>query len=127
MAAPVDTVSPRNRSCPKCAAPSVTLPVFTARRRSPVTCTNCGARLERVLPGVPYYTLALVVGIAAQIAVLPLLWFAFVGSWGWFAMTLSGLVAINLGVSAFLNSRTRVEFAEPADARKDQPGRWYPD
>jgi hypothetical protein len=29
-------------------------------------------------------------------------------------------------VSAFLNSRTRIEYADVTDARRDQPGRWYP-
>jgi hypothetical protein len=35
-------------------------------------------------------------------------------------------VLINLAASSFLNARTRVEFVDPADARKDKPFRWYP-
>ena len=35
------------------------LPLFTSRRRKPVTCSNCGRRLEVVYPGPSYYTLAL--------------------------------------------------------------------
>jgi hypothetical protein len=36
------------------------------------------------------------------------------------------MVGIHLGTSAFLNVRACVEFADPADARKDQTDRWYP-
>jgi hypothetical protein len=51
---------------------------------------------------------------------------ALFGQWGWIALIIGFLVVTNLGTSAFLNSRTRVEFVDPADARKDKPGRWYP-
>jgi hypothetical protein len=121
-----NAVESRNRSCPRCAAPTVVLPWFTSRRRHAVTCTNCGARLQRVLPGVPYYTLALVTGLLSEAAILPMLIFILLGKWGWIAATVIGLMVINLGASAFLNARTRVEFEDPADARKDKPGRWYP-
>ena len=39
----------------------------------------------------------------------------------------AGLTALNLGVSVFLNKRTRVEYANLEDARRDKPGRWYPE
>ena len=116
----------RSRHCPACGAPTVNLPLFTKRRRESVTCTNCGVKLERVLPGVPYYTLSFVVAIMVEIAVLPLLFLFFARQWSWFAVVIGAAVAINLAVSAFLNARTRVEFVDPADGRRDLPGRWYP-
>jgi hypothetical protein len=105
----------------------VRLPVFTKRRRDPVTCTNCGVRLERVLPGVPYYTLSFVSALLVEAAVPVALFLALFRQWAWIAVLVSVLVAFNLAVSAFLNSHTRVEFLDPADARKDKPGRWYPE
>jgi hypothetical protein len=39
----------------------------------------------------------------------------------------AGLLALNLGVSAFLNARTRVEYVNIEDARQDKPGSWYPE
>jgi hypothetical protein len=121
-----NAVESRNRVCPGCGAATVTLPLFTRRRRDPVTCTNCGAKLERVLPGVAYYTLAFITGMMAEASVLVLVLLALFGQWGWIALLVGFLLVTNLGTSAFLNSRTRVEFVDPADARKDKPGRWYP-
>ncbi|HEX6638982.1 MAG TPA: hypothetical protein VF033_15105 [Steroidobacteraceae bacterium] len=118
---------PRRRDCPGCAAPTVALPWFTTRRRSPIACTNCGTRLERVLPGVPYYTLSFVIAMLAEAAVPTVLLLAFFRQVGWIAVIVVSLVAVNLAGSAWLNRRTRVEFADPKDARKDRPGRWYPD
>ena len=116
----------RRRDCPACGASTVELPWFTSRRRMPVTCTNCGVKLERVLPGVPYYSLAFVTGLVMEVSLVPMLLLALVQKWLWVAAVLVALVLLNLGVSAFLNARTRVEFADPKDARKDKPGRWYP-
>jgi hypothetical protein len=112
--------------CPKCHAPSVTLPWFTTRRRNPITCTGCGTRLERVLPAVPYYTLAFVIAVMTEIAVVPIGLFGLVGRWDWVLLIAVTILAINIAASAFLNARTRIEFADPADARQDKPGRWYP-
>jgi uncharacterized membrane protein len=105
----------------------VTLPLFTSRRRHPVRCTNCGTKLERVLPGVPYYTLAFITGMLLEIAVLVSLFLIVVGQWKWIVVIVAGLTALNLGVSVFLNNRTRVEYANIEDARRDKPGRWYPE
>jgi len=115
-----------NRTCPACGVATVTLPLFTTRRRHPVTCTNCGARLERVLPGVPYYTLSLITALLLEAAIPIALFLGFFRQWTGIAVIVAGLLAVNLGISAFLNARTRVEFVDPADARKDKPGRWYP-
>src|SRR4051812_25853014 len=112
--------------CPKCGAPSVNLPWFTTRRRDPVTCSTCGTRLERVLPAIPYYTLAFVTGLMVEIALLPLGLLLLVHRWRWIALIIVVILGINLLLSTFLNARTRVEFADPADARRDKPGRWYP-
>ena len=120
------TLHSRRRDCPVCGAPSVQLPLFTSRRRSAVTCTDCGTKLERVLPGVAYYSLAFFTGIIMEASVFAMLLMAFFQKWLLIGGVIVGLVLLNLGVSAFLNSRTRVEYAEPKDARKDQPGRWYP-
>jgi hypothetical protein len=116
----------RNRTCPACSVATVTLPWFTTRRRHPVTCTNCGAKLQRVLPGVPYYTLSFITALMLEASSIPLFLLGLFRQWGWMAVVVMVLLAVNLAVSAFLNSRTRVEFAEPEDARKDKPGRWYP-
>jgi uncharacterized protein (DUF983 family) len=104
----------------------VHLPLFARRRRDPVTCTNCGVKLERVLPGVPYYTLSFIVAILIEIAMVPVLFLIFARQWSWIAVVIAAAVAINLAASAFLNARTRVEFVDPADGRRDLPGRWYP-
>jgi hypothetical protein len=120
-----NAVESRTRDCPKCAMPSVKLPRFVTRRRSPVTCAHCGTKLERVLPGVPYYTLATVTGLLAEAAV-PVSMVLLLGRVAWIFALVIGLFLLNLGVSAFLNSRTRVEYVDPADGRHDVPGRWYP-
>ncbi len=119
-----DMVGHRDRACPACNAATVTLPMFTTRRRHPVTCTNCGAKLERVLPGVPYYTLAFITGMLTERAFMLFLLFIISHQWTWSAVMMAGVFVINLASSAFLNARTRVEFVEPADARRDNPGRW---
>ena len=116
----------RNRPCPACNVATVTLPLFTSRRRDPITCTNCGAKLERVLPGVPYCTLAFIAAMLLEAAVPVSLILTIFGKWIWIAGIVAGLVALNLGISAFLNSFTRVEYANIEDARRDEPGRWYP-
>lgn len=116
----------RNRTCPACSVATVTLPLFTTRRRHPVTCTHCGTKLERVLPGVPYYTLAFMTGMLLEAAVPLALILAITRQWAWIAVIVVVLLAFNLAVSAFLNSRTRVEYADVTDARRDKPFRWYP-
>src|SRR5215510_9485309 len=121
-----NAVDSRTRACPKCRQATVDLPLFTTRRRDPFTCPNCGTKLERVLPGLPYYSLAFVTAVLAEIAVLIGLILAIFQQWFWMAALIAGVVVINLGISAFLNSRTRVEFVDPADGREDIPGRWYP-
>jgi len=122
-----NAVDSRHRACPKCGVATVKLPWFVSRRRDPVTCTNCGTKLERVLPGVPYYTLAFINGMLAEAAIPISLLLLLLGQRTWLAALVIALVTLNLGVSAFLNSRTRVEFVDPADDRRDEPGRWYPD
>ena len=117
----------RRRDCPACGAPSVMLPVFTTRRRSPVTCTDCGTKLERVLPGLAYYSLSFITGMLAEAGALAVLLLGWMKEWVWIAVVVSSLVLINLAVSALLNWKTRVEFFDIKDARKDQPGRWYPE
>ena len=121
-----NAVDHRNRACPKCGRATVRLPLFISRRRSPVTCTNCGTKLERVLPGVPYYSLAFVTAILTEISGVALLLLGVSRQWTWIGTLFIGIALINLGVSAFLNARTRVEFVDPADGRRDLPGRWYP-
>lgn len=116
----------RRRRCPKCGTASIELPLFTSRRRMPVTCSSCGTRLERVFPGAPYYTLSFLTACLLEAAVLAMVVLSLFRQWWWMALVVGGLVLINLGVAAFLNRRTRVEFADPADARQDNPGRWYP-
>ena len=120
------TLHSRRRDCPVCGAPGVQLPLFTSRRRSPVTCTDCGTKLERVLPGAAYYSLAFFTGIVMEASGFAMLMMALFQKWLLLGGVILGLVLLNLGVSAFLNSRTRVELAEPKDARKDSAGRWYP-
>ena len=119
-------VEHRNRTCPACGVATVTLPLFTTRRRHPVTCTSCGVRLERVLPGVPFYTLSFITGMLLEPAILATLVLAIFEQWAWVAAIVAGVLAFNIAVSAFLNSRTRVEYADLEDARRDKPGRWYP-
>lgn len=121
-----DAVQHRNRTCPGCGVATVTLPLFTMRRRHPVTCTNCGAKLERVLPGVSFYTLSFITGMLFEPAMFAALVLAFFRQWAWIAAIVAGVLAVNLAVSAYLNSHTRVEYADLEDARRDKPGRWYP-
>jgi hypothetical protein len=116
----------RQRECPACGAPSVVLPVFTTRRRSPMSCTNCGAGLSVVYHAPYYYTLALVTGLLFEMSFLPVLLLLILHEWWWLAAIFAATVAINYLASAFLNSRARVEFSEPRDSRRDSPGRWYP-
>ena len=114
------------RSCPHCGADTVPLPLFAGRRRSPVTCTGCGTKLERVLPGAPYYTLSFLAALMLEAALPLALLLALLRQWMWIAVIVLLLVAFNLATSAFLNSRTRIEYENIEDARRDVPGRWYP-
>jgi hypothetical protein len=104
----------------------VTLPLFITRRRTPFTCTACGTKLERVLPASWYYTLNGMTALMAEVAGLLILLQLLLGKWPWAALVAVGTLLVNLGVSAFLNARTRVEYANIEDARRDEPGRWYP-
>jgi hypothetical protein len=79
-----------------------------------------------VLPGVPYYTLSFIAAILIEMAVPASMFLALMRRWDWIVVTIVGGLIANLAASAFLNARTRVEFVDPADARRDQPGRWYP-
>jgi hypothetical protein len=122
-----DPIEPRNRRCPQCGATTVTLPRFASRRVSPVTCTGCGAKLRRVLPGIPYYLLSFAAAILLEGSFLPAIFLGLQRQWLWIVAIIVALVAFNLATSAFLNSRTRVEYENPDDARRDRPGRWYPE
>ena len=104
----------------------MTLPLFVSRRRDPITCSNCGAKLERVLPGIHYYSLRTAATVLQEAAVPGVIVLALFKGWVWVAVVVVALSLVNLGVSSFLNSRTSVEFADPKDARKDVPSRWYP-
>jgi hypothetical protein len=117
----------RQRDCPACGAPSVILPWFTGRRRTSVTCSNCGANLLRVLPGAAYHTLSFVTGMLAEASVFVLLGLALLQKWIWLGGLVLALVLLNLGVSSLLNARTRIEFddTDPV-SRKEVFGRWYP-
>ena len=127
MPADVDTAASNNLRCPQCGADSIRLPRFAHRRITPVSCTGCGAKLRRVLPGVPYYVLSFVAALMLEGAFLPVLFLAFLREWIWIAAIVVALLAFNLATSAFLNSRTRVEYENVEDARRDKPGRWYPE
>jgi hypothetical protein len=104
----------------------VNLRWFTTRRRTPLSCSCCGTRLHRVLPALPYYTIEFLTALMVEVAMLPVLLCLFMKRWDWIALIVAAVLAVNLLVSAFLNSRARLEFADPADARQDKPGRWYP-
>jgi hypothetical protein len=101
--------------------------LFASRRVTPVTCTSCGAKLHRILPGVPYYTLSFVAALMLEASWIPILFLALIQRWLWIAIVVAVLVGFNLAVAAFLNTLTRVEFENLEDARRDKPGRWYPE
>lgn len=78
------------------------------------------------MPGVPYYSLAFMTAVLLEAALPMALFLAIFRQWAWIAVIVAGFVAINLGISAFLNARTRVEYVNIEDSRRDKPGRWYP-
>ncbi|MBC8027041.1 MAG: zinc ribbon domain-containing protein [Steroidobacteraceae bacterium] len=127
MGANGDPVQSRDQRCPKCGAHADMLPLFAHRRVTPVTCVSCGTKLRRVFPGLPYYTLSFIAALMLEASFIPVLILAVFQQWLWIAVIVAVLLAFNLSTSAFLNSRTRVEFENPEDARRDEPGRWYPD
>ena len=124
---PVDDAAAPSRDLrsPECGAGTVTLPRFASRRYTSITCTGCGAKLRRVLPGVTYYTLSFVAALLLEAAFLPVLVLALLRQWAWIAVIVAVLIAFSLATSAFLNARTRVEYENPNDARRDIPGRRY--
>ena len=105
------------------------LPAFSTRRRLPVTCTNCGQRLEIVYPKPWYYTLSLAAGLLVELSVLPLLFLIILQQWVWFAAVIAAFTLGNYLSTAFLNARATIRVdTDPLDegSSRELLGRWYP-
>jgi hypothetical protein len=80
-----------------------------------------------VFPGLPYYTLRFATVLLAEISVLAVALLFLFQAWAWIAGFIATVVMINLGVSAFLNSISRIEIVKYADPAPRDPARWYPE
>ncbi len=79
------------------------LPLFTSRRRKPVTCGNCGRRLEVVYPGPSYYTLALASGLLLELSVLPVMLLVFLQRWMLIGAIVGAFLLASCLATVFLN------------------------
>jgi len=69
-----------------------------------VTCTNCGVKLERVLPGVPYYALSFIAALLVEILAVASLFLLVEHEWMWIAGVAVALFGLMLSGAALLDS-----------------------
>jgi uncharacterized protein (DUF983 family) len=99
------------RDCPACGADTVGLSLSSVRRKRRVTCTQCGAKLEVVVPGALYGFVTLSAVILGSMLVPTLLMMMFEKRWAMTALAIALLFALILGSNEFLNRRSTVQQA----------------
>jgi len=107
------------RNCPACGADTVQLSLSSVRRKRRVTCTQCGAKLEVVIPGGLYSLVTLSAIILGSMLVPTLFMMMFDKRWAMVALAVALLFALILGSNEFLNRRATVQLAP---AQGPRPG-----
>jgi uncharacterized protein (DUF983 family) len=99
------------RNCPACGADTVQLSLSSVSRKRRVTCTQCGAKLEILIPGGPYSLVTLSAVILGSMLVPTLLMMMFEKRWAMVALAIALLFALILGSNELLNRRATVQRA----------------
>jgi uncharacterized protein (DUF983 family) len=99
------------RHCPACGADTVQLSLSSVRRNRRVTCTQCGAKLEVVIPGAFYSLVTLAAVILGSMLVPTLFMMMFEKRWAMIGLALALLFALIFGSNELLNRRATVRLA----------------
>jgi uncharacterized protein (DUF983 family) len=99
------------RNCPACGADTVYLSLSSVRRKRRVTCTQCGAKLEVVIPGGLYSLVTLAAVILGSMLVPTLFMMMFERRWVMVTLAVALLFALIFGSNEFLNRRATVQRA----------------
>jgi hypothetical protein len=115
------------RDCPVCGADSIRLSVLNVRRRRPVTCVSCGAKLEITVPSLPYSLITWTAAILGSMLVPVLLVMMLYRQWGSIALSIALLFALIFGSNEFLNRRATVQRAPEPGPNDSSLRRWFRD
>jgi uncharacterized protein (DUF983 family) len=99
------------RNCPACGADSVALSLSNVRRKRRVTCTQCGAKLEIIVPAGPYALVTWTAVILGSMLVPVLIMLMFEKRWPTIALAIALLFALIFGSNELLNRRATVQRA----------------
>jgi uncharacterized protein (DUF983 family) len=99
------------RSCPACAADCIQLSLFNVRRKHRVTCTQCGTKLEVVVPNVLFTLVTLADVILASMVVQAFFLLMFERRWAMAALAVTLLFALIFGTNELFNRRATVQRA----------------
>lgn len=115
------------RDCAVCGADSIRLSIFNVRRTRRVTCVHCGAKLEIVVPSLPYnlttWTAAILVSMLAPVLIVMML----ARQWGTVSLSIALFFALIFGSNEFLNRRATVHRAPGPDPNASALRRWFHD
>jgi hypothetical protein len=115
------------RDCAVCGADSIRLSILNVGRRRRVTCVHCGAKLEIVVPSLPYnltiWTAAILGSMLAPVLIVMMLG----RQWGTVALSIALFFALIFGSNEFLNRRATVRRAPESDPNGSSLRRWFRD
>jgi hypothetical protein len=115
------------RSCPACGADSIQLSLSNVGRRRRVTCSQCGAKLEIVVPSGLYGLVTWTSAILGSMLVPVLLLLTFARQWPTLALAIALLIALILGSNELLNRRAIVQRSPAPDPNPSALRRWFGD
>ena len=105
------------RNCPVCGADTVRLTLHDVRRIRRVTCTQCGTKLEVLVPNVLYSLVTFTAVILGSMLVPALLMLMFERRWTMVALAVALLFALIFGTNEFFNRRATVQRAPERSPR----------
>jgi uncharacterized protein (DUF983 family) len=97
------------RLCPQCGAESVQLSLSNVSRRRRVTCTQCGTKLEVVVPTGIYSLVTFTAVILGSMLLPALLMLMFDRRWAMVALAVALFFALIFGTNELLNRRAIVQ------------------
>ncbi|HEU5134902.1 MAG TPA: hypothetical protein VFU13_07140 [Steroidobacteraceae bacterium] len=115
----------QRRQCPQCKADSVELSLLNVKRLRRVTCPPCGAKLEIVVPDLPYRLVTWTVAILASLLAPTFLVLVFARQWATIGLAVVLLFALIFGSNEMLNRRATVQLAAEPDPRESKLRRWF--
>jgi hypothetical protein len=115
------------RDCAVCGADSIRLSILNVRRKRRVACVNCGAKLEIVVPSLPYNLITWTAAILVSMLAPVLLVMMFARQWGTVTLTIALFFALIFGSNEFLNRRATVQRAPEPGPDDSSLRRWFRD